>query len=401
MKNEKFVGYPHWYRLIQEKAEEREKEIGWPDARQEAWRRTDLKRLDLENLYTEAPEAPPSHRNSPMNLMGPSPESRHMSLSHLSDAVRGDYPGVQELFQAQFDGADNRFVYRQLAEPPRGFYLYLPRNYRPRDLLFLEDHLTRSRQEESFTLNLVVLEEGAQGDLWERVGTGVGSPLHNRSTLILLGKGSRLNYYRTQALSEESGQVDFSRVILKEGAEFNSYQAEREIHFNKCHFTADLQERRAHAELRGIYHIGQDRFCEIFTEQNHRAPQGTSHSFYRGVLEDRARTVFNGMIRVSPEAVKTDAYLTNNNLLINDGCRADSIPGLKIATNDVKCSHGSTTGKVDKNQMFYLQSRGFTPKEAKAILTRAFLEEVMSGVPELVQEELQAHWNWAKEEIVV
>jgi Fe-S cluster assembly protein SufD len=399
--NDKYTGYPEWYQILQERAEIKEREIGWPDARQEAWRRTELKRLDLENLYAQETAAPPSRRNTPMNPNRPSPESKHMSLSHLSDALRGDYPGVKELYQAQFNAASNRFSYRLLAEPPQGFYLYLPRDYRAENILFLEDNLNRTEGGESFTLNLVVLEEGAQADLWERVSSTQPALLHNRATLILQKQGSHLNYYRTQTLTEESGMVDFSRVLLKEGAQFNSYQAEKEINFNKSHFSAELHERKAQAELRGIYQIGGNNFCEIFTEQDHQAPNCTSHSFYRGVLSDQGRTVFNGMIKVAPEAVKTDAYLTNNNLLMNDGCRADSIPGLKIATNDVKCSHGSTTGKVDKSQMFYLESRGFSPDEAKAILTRAFLEEVMAHLPDLVKEELRAHWNWAEEEIYV
>ena len=400
MKNEKYEGFPLWYREMQEKAEEKQKIMGWPDAREEAWRRTELKRLDLEELYRNPPSRPDLRRKEPMNLHSPSPDSRHMSLSYLADAVRGDYPGVRELYESQFAEGDNRFIYRLLAEPPRGFYLYLPRNYSSENLIFLEDNLI-GMENESFTLNLIVLDEGARTDVWERIGTSEISTLHNRSTLMLLGKDSRLNYYRTQTLLEESCLVDFSRALLREGAELNACQAEKEIYFNKSHFTADLREPRSKAVLKGIYHIGGSRFNEIFTEQIHRAPRCESRSFYRGVLEDQARTVFNGMIRVLPEAAKTDAYLTNNNLLMNDGCRADSIPGLKIATNDVKCSHGSTTGKVDPAQLFYLESRGFSREEAKKTLTRAFLEKVLGDLPPLVREEMEAHWEWAGEELHV
>ena len=400
MMNDKYEGFPLWYRELQHKAEEKQKEMGWPDGREEAWRRTELKRLELEDLYLTPPASPSLERRSPMNLQSPSPESSHLSLSYLMDAVRGDYPGVRELYEAQFAAGDNRFIFRLLSEPPRGFYLYLPRNYTAENLIFLEDNLMGT-ENESFTMNLIVLEEGARTDVWERIGTSEISPLHNRATLILLNKGAKLNYYRTQTLMSESSLVDFSRALLKGDSELKFCQAEKDIYFNKSHITADLQEPRSRAELRGIYHIGGRQFNEIFTEQIHRTPYCQSRAFYRGVLEDQARTVYNGMIRVLPEAVKTDAYLTNNNLLLNDGCRADSIPGLKIATNDVKCSHGSTTGKVDPRQLFYLESRGFSSEEARTILTRAFLEEVLGEMPVLVREELENRWDWAREDIYV
>jgi len=194
---------------------------------------------------------------------------------------------------------------------------------------------------------------------------------------------------------------DFSRALVDEGAEFFAYQAEKELVFNKSHLAAELRGRRSRAELKGIYHNSGDSFSEIFTEQIHQAPKCVSHSLYRGVLEDQARTVFNGMIRVTPEASGTDAYLTNNNLLMNDGCRADSIPGLRIATNDVKCSHGSTTGKVNPQQLFYLTSRGFSPEEAKKILTQAFLEEVLDDVPPMVKAEIEKSWalEWERHDV--
>ncbi|MBN2625137.1 MAG: SufD family Fe-S cluster assembly protein [Spirochaetales bacterium] len=401
MMNNNYEGFPLWYRELQKKAAEKQKETPWPDARQEAWRRTDLKRLDLEKVYTADPARPDFERNQPMNTMTPAEDDKTMRLAFLHDAVRGDYPGVEELYRDYFEAADNRFTYRLLAEPPRGFYLYLPRNYTASDLLFLEDKLNGERGE-TFTLNLVVLEEGARADLWERIGTEDSQAgLHNRATLFLLKRDASLSYFRTQNLPGESGLFDFSRALIREGAELKSRQAEGELRFNKSHMTAVMEEPQSRADLRGIYRIGGARFNEIFTEQIHLAPRCTSRSFYRGVLEEEARTVYNGMIRVAPEATGTDAYLKNNNLLMNDGCRADSIPGLKIGTNDVKCSHGSTTGKVDPRQMFYLTSRGFSTKEAREILTRAFLEEVWEDAPALVADELSSRWGWQKEAVYV
>jgi Fe-S cluster assembly protein SufD len=125
---------------------------------------------------------------------------------------------------------------------------------------------------------------------------------------------------------------------------------------------------------------------DIGTLQEHRSPRATSDALYKGAVHPGGRSVFQGLIEVSPKAAKTDAYLTNKNLVLGDGARADSIPQLNILTDDVKCSHGSTTGKLDETQLFYLYSRGFSPSEAKKELTRGFLAEVIDGAPEAIAE---------------
>ena len=402
-----YEGYPQWYRKLNADAREREEKIGWPEASEEPWRRSDLKRVKLDALYRGKPTEPDIKAGSLKNSPTPGSTDGNPRIAPLGEAIAGDYPGVRELLEAQAKAADNRFILRLLSETPRGRYFYLPRNYSPPDIFVLEDQLKGPKLchcktacdcqsgdvGETFTLNLVVLEKKAQMELWERIGTPDSKvSVHNRATLFLLQDGAKLRYYRTQTLPEESQLFDFSRALLNEGAELHACQAEKELRFNKSHIVAELRGRRAQAKLRGIYHITGSFFNEIFTEQIHRAPECVSQSLYRGVLEDEARAVYNGMINVSPEAVGTDAYLANNNLLINDGCRADSIPGLKISTNEVKCSHGSTTGKVNPNQIYYLTSRGFSPEGAKEILTQAFLEEVLEDVPPRVKVEIGRHW---------
>lgn len=381
---------PLWFKKLQSKAQELEQEIGWPDARQEKWRRTDLKRLELEKRYKESPNN--KYPKFESNKKRISLSKTEVSQVDLSEAIFNDLPGVRDLYEYQLSSADNRFIYRLLSEYPTGNYIFIPSKYSSDNLIQLNDTIKGT---ETFTFNLVVLEEGSSAEIWESIASQ-SVLLHNRATVILLNRDSKLNYYKTQNLSTDSSMLDFSRVILKKGAEFNGYQVEKDIHFNKSHISTELQESNSHAEIHGIYHMTDNNFCEIFTLQDHQAPRCSSRSLYRGVLYDKSHSVYNGMIHVDKEATKTDAYLTNNNLLMNDGCRADSIPGLKIDTNDVKCSHGSTTGKLDKNQLFYLQSRGFSQIEAKQILTQAFLEEVIGDLPDLIIQDIESKMNWSK-----
>jgi Fe-S cluster assembly protein SufD len=121
----------------------------------------------------------------------------------------------------------------------------------------------------------------------------------------------------------------------------------------------------------------------------HRAPHTTSRAFYRGAVRDESHAIYQGLIQVDHEAAGTDAYLTNKNLILSDEARADSIPSLNIKTDDVRCSHGSTTGKLDENQLFYLRTRGYTEAEAKRMLVEGYFEDLILQTPELVHEELR------------
>jgi Fe-S cluster assembly protein SufD len=104
-----------------------------------------------------------------------------------------------------------------------------------------------------------------------------------------------------------------------------------------------------------------------------------SRAFYKGAVAKSARTIYQGLIEVDEKATQTDAYLTNNNLILEGGARADSIPSLKIRTDQVRCSHGSTTGKIDENELFYLMSRGIAREDARIALIEGYFEDVVKA----------------------
>ncbi len=110
------------------------------------------------------------------------------------------------------------------------------------------------------------------------------------------------------------------------------------------------------------------------------APDTTSDFAFKGALRDRARTVWRGMIRVEPEAQKTNAYQENRNLILSDKAHADSIPGLEILANDVRCTHGATIGQVDRDQLFYLMARGLSRAEAERLIVRGFFADILDRI---------------------
>ena len=116
------------------------------------------------------------------------------------------------------------------------------------------------------------------------------------------------------------------------------------------------------------------------TLQIHQAPNTKSDLLYKNALKDFSRTIFSGLIVVDPDAQKTDAYQSNRNLMLSDDAEANSLPGLEIQANDVRCTHGATSSRIDPEQEFYLESRGIKPADVQELLTFGFFDEVLAKV---------------------
>ena len=141
-----------------------------------------------------------------------------------------------------------------------------------------------------------------------------------------------------------------------------------------------LEESGTHAEVVGIYFAEKEQKMSFDTLQKHIAPHAQSNLLFKGVLTDTAQTSFEGMIRVHKGAQKTNAYQKNQNILLSLGARADALPELEIEADDVRCTHGATTGPINKEELFYLMSRGLTHKEATYLLTIGFFSEAVDQI---------------------
>ncbi|MFZ9874845.1 MAG: SufD family Fe-S cluster assembly protein, partial [Candidatus Methylacidiphilales bacterium] len=138
----------------------------------------------------------------------------------------------------------------------------------------------------------------------------------------------------------------------------------------------------ARSEMLGLS-VGNDRQeFDQRTLQCHDVPNTWSDLLYKNALDDRSKSIFKGLIRVAPGAAKTDAYQNNRNLLLNPEAEADSMPGLEILNDDVRCTHGATTGQIDKEQLFYLMARGIDPRTGAQLLAHGFFEEVIDRLPD-------------------
>jgi Fe-S cluster assembly protein SufD len=231
----------------------------------------------------------------------------------------------------------------------------------------------------SFPHLAVVIGNGARAVVVLRL-TG-GGALVNAGVDAQVGDGGSLELYQLQDLSP--GTLFFSHASAAVGrdASFRSLEVHLGSRLAKTRLDCSLEGPGAESRLHGAFLAGAGQHMDLRTVQRHRTPKATSRALYKGAVKDSGRTVFQGLIEVSPGASGTDAYLSNKNLLLSDGARADSIPSLRIDNNDVRCSHGSTTGRVSPEELFYLASRGLSPAEARAMLVLGYFEDLLGPAP--------------------
>jgi Fe-S cluster assembly protein SufD len=229
--------------------------------------------------------------------------------------------------------------------------------------------------------NLLLAGTGSQLAVVESyVGLGHGVYLTNAVTEILVKDGAVVDHVKIQNESEKA--FHFATVQVQQGraSQFVSHSFSLGGALTRNDLNAVFTEEGGECTLNGLYLAGGHQLVDNHTFIDHARPHGTSRQLYKGVLDGKARAVFNGKIVVRPDAQKTDARQTNRNLVLSEGATVDSKPQLEIFANDVKCAHGATVGQVDKEALFYLRSRGLTLATARHLLTYAFAGEILEDI---------------------
>jgi Fe-S cluster assembly protein SufD len=206
---------------------------------------------------------------------------------------------------------------------------------------------------------------------------------------LVVGEGSVLHYALLNISSASARVFDFLTVEAGRNAKVTLTLINLGASYTRQEITAVMKDPGADVRLRSL--TVADANCEIDqrTLQIHEAPDTKSDLLFKNVLSGSARTIFSGMIRVCPGAQRTDAYQKNRNLILSDSAQANSLPGLEIQADDVRCTHGATCGKLDSDELFYLRSRGIAEPDAKRILVGGFCEEILESLPKDVVEEVR------------
>ena len=292
-------------------------------------------------------------------------------------AAVAQHPDLVEQHFGSIVAPDNPFVARNEAGWQGGAFVYVPRGV----VLEAPIVVTVVQSQPQTALHwrtLVVLEEGAQAEVWEQYvsadGCADGDGLLNLVTELSVGPNANLRYVCGQGLSEKSWVFGYQRCVVQQDGTVDWIALGFGSGNGRVAMDTRLAGRGADAKVTGAYATHGRQHLDFATTQVHAAPNTTSDLAFRGILDGRSSTVWSGMIKVDPDAQQIDAFQESRNLLLTKKAHADSVPGLEILANDVRCTHAAAIAQIDPEQLYYLRSRGLTLEDAKRLVIEGFLE---------------------------
>lgn len=393
---------PDWMVAIRKEGWDAFQKMQWPSRREEQWMRTDIRMFRLDQfktfdaeLYSED-DLPDSQLGNGVELSGRTAAIDGQNVvSEFSEQWREkgvffgtikqaaqEIPEVlkKHLFRSGSQVIEDRFSALHQAMFTGGTVLYVPRNVHLSDPVHIQNVLTEGGSDLAHLL--IVLEEGASATvLNEQNNVAVDSSgVHVGAMEITVADRANLSFVSLQDWGSKTWH--FARQCATVGADANLQWTVGALggKLAKVNQHVELVGRGAQCQVNGTMFTQEKQHLSYHTLQHHRASDTRSDFLYKTALQDDSHTVWRGMIKVDKVAQKTDGYQRNDNLLLSNVCRADSIPGLEIEADDVRCTHGSTSGRVDDEQIFYCQNRGFTRGEAIRMIVTGFFQKIFDRI---------------------
>jgi Fe-S cluster assembly protein SufD len=338
------------------------------------WEFTDISALDLAS-YERALAGDGGAAESLFEL--PSATLPEGVIVTTIDQASGD-----PRFGSLLSGDDDVFVALNDSGPRNGAFVYVPRGVEVAEPI----SLTAVQAQTGTLVNrrtLIVLEEGAQAEVWEQFLSGDDvDGVFNVVTELVVGVNARLRYVCGQDLSEKSWIFGAQRAQVDRDGSLDWVALGFGSVGGRVRMETKLAGEGADARVTGAYASHARQHIDFDTTQEHAAPNTTSDLAFRGVLQGRSTAVWKGNIIVDPGAQKTDAFQESRNLLISKRAHADAIPGLEIQANDVRCTHAAAIAQVDPEQLFYLASHGLPESDAKRLVIEGFLAALVERFEE-------------------
>jgi Fe-S cluster assembly protein SufD len=377
-----------------------------PSLKDEAWRRTDLKGLLVDTFHLPKEDAYLDLPEVPAKLLAPMTDEQHggeivlapgmvqvkldksladqgVIFTDWQNALR-KYPELIDRLVGKVVRADEgKFGGLAAALAQTGVLVYIPRGVQvpmPLHSLIWGPGISLAH----LTHVIVWLEEGASATYIHESASPDehgGQTLHSGIMEIHVGKGANLRFVELQSWGESVWNFSHERAQVEQDATIEWTFGAIGSHLTKNFTDLDLIGAGATGKMSGFYFTDRDQHLDHDTQQNHLAPSTTSDLLFKGALLGKSRSVWQGMIYVAPGAIKTDGYQANRNLVLSREARADSIPGLEILADDVRCTHGATVGKIDQDEIFYLLSRGIPSREAERLVVEGFFDPIMQRIP--------------------
>ncbi len=397
---------PAFIRDYRERAWAAYKTLPMPTLKDEPWRRTDIHALEMGHFtlpqgsqLEQLPEPPKwllkplvTHKHGGQVIIHPDHTENTLDQSLAEQGViftdlhtaEKQYPDKLANIIGQVVKPDEgRFAAMAAALEQYGVFIFIPAGLQVEIPL----HSVIWGPGEGlayFTHLLVWLEPGSSLTYVHEAASpdGVkGQMLHSGLVEIHICDNARLHFVELQSWGDNVWNFSHERAQVGRDANLEWIFGALGSNLTKNFSTIDLIGEGATGKMSGFYFTDGKQHLDHDTQQNHLAPHTTSDLLFKGALKDSSRSVWQGMIYVAPGAQKTDGYQANRNLVLSSKARADSIPGLEILADDVRCTHGATVGKIDSDSVFYLLSRGIPYAEAEHLIVEGFFDPIMQRIP--------------------
>lgn len=397
---------PPWLNVLRKAAMDRFCALGFPTKRRgnEEWKYTDVTPIAIGEFH-------PINRSSASMLtldqtkellLGKSSPSRMVFLdgrfvpqlslipsmpdgvivSDLTNAVTEHGPLVEQYLGQTADYWDNSFTALNTAFVGQGAFIYIP------DKVFVEEPIellfafsSDSKKSALYPRVIIVTGRDSKATFIENyVGISRADYFANCVTEVRVGRGSKTTYYKVQRQNATSFHITNTHVVLSRDSSFSSVNLDFGGALVRNNLNVIMSEEGSTCSLNGIYMPAGDQHVDNEVIVDHIKGYTSTRESYRGVLTGNARSVFHGSIIVRKGSVKVDASQEDKNLLLSNTAEADTKPAFWIYCDDVRCAHGAACGQIDEDALFYLMSRGVSESEARAMLTRGFLTEIVDSI---------------------
>jgi Fe-S cluster assembly protein SufD len=380
--------------------------LPFPSMTEESWRRTDLREIPADLVHLPPVESLRDLASVPADLLRPQTdnkkpggqiilfpggakltlnkelEEKGVIFTDLRTAERENPDLIGRMIGQTVSPYEGKFAALAGAFAQNGVVLYVPKGViveRPLNSLLWGPGVNLAH----FSHILVWVDEGASVTYMHEAASPNenGPALHAGIVEIVVSDNASLRFVELQSWGRHVWNFSHERVKVGREGNLDWIFGAIGSRLTKNFSEVNLGGEGASGRMSGFYFTDGNQHLDHDTRQNHLAPHTTSDLLFKGALKGQSRSVWHGMIHVAVGAEKTDGYQANRNLLLSQNAHADSIPGLEILTDDVRCSHGATVGKLEQEPLFYLMSRGIPEKEAERLLVEGFFNPIMQRIP--------------------
>jgi Fe-S cluster assembly protein SufD len=314
------------------------------------------------------------------SVQSPSPE---ISIRDLGEALASKDVVALEHFSEHVNVKTDAFAAWNGADWKDGIFIHVPDNVtvaKPVILHYISD--TSAGEVITSHRSLIVVGKNSQLTVVEKFNSrGAGNHFTNLVAEVVVSENGGLEFYSIQNDSGNRYQVTRTEIYQKNSSRVNTYTFNLHGQLLRTNLSLVLDGEGIESHMYGLYLLTRGTIADNHTVVDHKKPNSFSNELYKGIMDENSKGVFNGKIFVRPQAQKTNAFQANRNILLSERASVNTKPQLEIWADDVKCSHGCTTGQLDEEALFYLRSRGISKEAARAMMLYAFAAEVVEKIP--------------------